>query len=62
MKNTDMIYASDNKIFTLTTKGQRLLPAAIVHEREAGEPVRGYEECVPLHWLKDGYVREEYEW
>ena len=58
---TDMIYAADGKIFTLTVKGQRLLPATIVHEREAGEPVRGCEYCVPLHWLTEGYVVEEYE-
>ena len=53
--------AADDKIFVLTVRGQKLLPAEIVQDREAGEPVRGCEYCVPLHWVTAGYVVEEYE-
>lgn len=58
----DMITAAEDKIFVLTKKGQYTLPPTIIHERKAGDPVRGYEMCVPKKWLKDGLVIEEYEW
>mgnify|MGYP006067546991 CR=1 FL=1 len=51
--------ADPGKRFVLTEYGYNQTPEDIKRERKIGEPVKGYEESVPVSWIKKGYVEED---
>lgn len=51
--------AGPGKRFVLTEYGYNQTPEDIKRERNIGEPVKGYEESVPVSWIKKGYVEED---
>lgn len=50
--------AAKGKRFVLTVKGYHMTPNSVKHEREVGDPVKGFETSVPATWLQKGYVEE----
>lgn len=51
--------ADPGKRFMLTEHGYNQTPEGVKRERKIGEPVRGYEQSVPVSWVKKGYVEED---
>lgn len=51
--------ADPGKRFVLTEHGYNQTPKGIKQERKIGEPVTGYEQSVPVSWIKKGYVEED---
>lgn len=51
--------ADSGKRFALTEYGYNQTPESIKRERRIGEPVEGYEQSVPVSWVKKGYVEED---
>lgn len=52
-------YLEDGRKYVLTQKGYDVSPERVRHERKVGEPVKGFETCVPESWILKGYVTEE---
>lgn len=50
--------ADPGKRFVLTEHGYSQTPESIKRERKIGEPVKGYEQSVPVSWIKKRYVKE----
>lgn len=50
--------ADPGKRFVLTEDGYNQTPESIKRERKIGEPVKGYEQSVPVSWVQKGYVNE----
>lgn len=51
--------AHNGKQFLLTENGYNHTPDNVKHERNIGEPIKGFETIAPVSWIKKGYVREE---
>lgn len=51
--------ARKGKRFVLTEKGYEKTPNRVKPERKVGEPIKGYENSVPVSWVKKGYVVEQ---
>ena len=54
-----MRYAENGKNFVLTEYGYQKTPDHVKPERAVGEPVKGFENRVPVSWLENGYVVEK---
>lgn len=50
--------ADQGKRFILTGYGYKKTPEDVKAERKIGEPVRGFEQRVPVSWVRKGYVKE----
>lgn len=44
--------------FVLTETGYNKTPDIIKHERQIGNPLKGFETKVPISWIEKGYVIE----
>lgn len=51
--------ADPGKRFVLTEYGYNQTPEDIKRERKIGEPVKEYEQSVPVSWIEKGYVEED---
>lgn len=51
--------ADSGKCFVLTEHGYNHTPEDVKKERKIGKPVKGYEQSVPVSWVKKGYVEED---
>lgn len=51
--------ADPGKRFVLTEHGYNHTPESVQRERKIGEVVKGYEQSVPVSWVKKGYVEED---
>lgn len=51
--------ADPGKRFVLTEDGYSHTPEYVKKERKIGEAVKGYEQSVPVSWVKKGYVEED---
>ena len=50
--------AQKGKQFLLTENGYNHTPDNVKHERNIGEPIKGFETRVPVSWIEKGYVEE----